>query len=130
MISAKREARMRERDVREADFTSLRLLRFPSDVIGMGGMARVVKGVLKGAQGFERIVAVKELLPPYEDVAAYRQYLIAEGRILSQISHPNVVQVLGLTEQDGWSGSSSSSSTGESAGDDRGGFPDRPLFQS
>lgn len=95
-VSARRRARMRE-----TDFSALTLLCLPGELIGMGGMARVVKGVLKGAQGFEKVVAVKELLPPYEDVPSYQRYLIAESRILSQINHPNVVQVLGLTEKDG-----------------------------
>jgi len=62
--------------------------------LGGGGMAEVFLGSTMGAEGFQRRVAIKRVLPGYSDNAAFAQMFVAEARISSQLVHPNIVSVL------------------------------------
>jgi serine/threonine protein kinase len=62
--------------------------------LGGGGMAEVFLGSAMGAEGFQRRVAIKRVLPGYSDNAAFAQMFIAEARISSQLVHPNIVSVM------------------------------------
>ncbi len=69
--------------------------------IARGGMASVWAARVQGARGFEKIFAVKTMLPGLtEDPNAERMFL-DEARIASRIRHPNVVEILDLGEQQG-----------------------------
>lgn len=64
-------------------------------------MASVWAARVQGARGFEKIFAVKTMLPGLsEDPNAERMFL-DEARIASRIRHPNVVEIQDLGEQDG-----------------------------
>jgi hypothetical protein len=62
--------------------------------LGGGGMAEVFLGSTMGAEGFQRRVAIKRVLPGYSDNPAFAQMFIAEARISSQLVHPNIVSVV------------------------------------
>ncbi len=70
-------------------------------VIKRGGMSEVFEALMLGAQGFERRVAIKRLLPALaEDESAVRAF-IDEARILSHLHHGNIVSVLDFGVFDG-----------------------------
>ena len=64
--------------------------------VGSGGMAEVFKATYSPEGGFEKLVAVKRVLPAFaedpEFVALFRQ----EAELCSLLNHPNIVQVLDL----------------------------------
>lgn len=69
--------------------------------IARGGMAEVWAAKSIGARGFERIVAVKAILPDLRPELNAEKALLDEARIASRLRHPNVVDVLDLTEENG-----------------------------
>jgi serine/threonine protein kinase len=70
--------------------------------IASGGMAEVFAARLRGPAGFEKLVAVKRLLPDLNDEHFVSMFL-DEARIAAQITSPHVVQTLelGRAEDDG-----------------------------
>ncbi|MCC7537329.1 MAG: serine/threonine protein kinase [Deltaproteobacteria bacterium] len=69
--------------------------------LGSGGMAQVYEAVALGAEGFERRVAVKRILPQLASDAAVRRMFLDEARIASRLHHGNVVPVLDFGIVDG-----------------------------
>ena len=69
--------------------------------IAAGGMAMVWAARLKGTRGFQKIVAVKTMLPKLSEDDQFEQMFLDEASLASQIRHPNVVEILDLGEQDG-----------------------------
>jgi serine/threonine-protein kinase len=63
-------------------------------------MASVWAGRLRGPRGFERLVAIKTILPMLADDPSFVQMFLDEARIVARIQHPNVASVLDLGEQD------------------------------
>lgn len=68
--------------------------------IARGGMAAVWAARVTGARGFEKIVAVKTMLPNLSDDPNFERMFLDEARIASRIRHPNVAEILDLGEQD------------------------------
>jgi serine/threonine protein kinase len=64
--------------------------------LGRGGMAEVWLARGFGAAGFERLVALKRLVPELADEAALEQALIHEANLGGRLAHRNLVAVLGL----------------------------------
>lgn len=69
--------------------------------IASGGMAMVWAARLKGTRGFQKIVAVKTMLPKLTEDEQFEQMFLDEASLASQIRHPHVVEILDLGEQDG-----------------------------
>jgi len=70
--------------------------------LGAGGMAEVFRGTMVGAEGFERPVAIKRILPSLSQDAAFATLFVNEARLSARLHHPNVVQVLDFDrDQDG-----------------------------
>ncbi len=69
--------------------------------IAQGGMAAVWLARFQGKHGFEKLVAVKTILPLYADDAQFRQMFLDEATIASRIEHGNVAQILDLGEHEG-----------------------------
>ncbi len=69
--------------------------------IAAGGMAMVWAARLKGTRGFQKIVAVKTMLPKLSDEIQFEQMFLDEASLASQVRHPHVVEILDLGEQDG-----------------------------
>ena len=64
--------------------------------IGMGGMAEVFKASQSGEEGFERIVAVKRILPNLSADPDFEKMFIDEAKIAVQLQHPNIAQIYDL----------------------------------
>src|SRR5436190_1804643 len=69
--------------------------------IAKGGMAQVWAARLLGTRGFQKIVAIKTILPGAIDDERMERMLLEEATLASQIHHPNVVATLELGEDDG-----------------------------
>ena len=69
--------------------------------LATGGMGEIFLARLEGAEGFEKLYVVKRILAHLADDARFRQMLVAEARIASKMSHPNICQVFELGETEG-----------------------------
>jgi serine/threonine-protein kinase len=69
--------------------------------IAAGGMAMVWAARLKGTRGFQKIVAVKTMLPKLSEDDQFEKMFLAEASLASRIRHPHAVEILDLGEQDG-----------------------------
>ncbi len=69
--------------------------------IASGGMAMVWVARLKGTRGFQKIVAVKTMLPKLSEDEQFEKMFLDEASLASQIRHPHVVEILDLGEQNG-----------------------------
>ncbi|HWL87155.1 MAG TPA: serine/threonine-protein kinase [Polyangiaceae bacterium] len=67
--------------------------------IAHGGMASVWLARLQGKHGFEKLVAIKTILPQYAMDPRFQQMFLDEARIAAGIEHANVAQILDLGEQ-------------------------------
>ena len=74
------------------DTLRIRLIR----KIARGGMSEVYEGHLIGCEGFEKIVAVKKLLPKWSGNARFMKLFIAEAKLVSGLVHENIVQTYQL----------------------------------
>lgn len=64
-----------------------------SELVGRGGMSEVFRAQWAGADGFERPVAVKRILPETFDDPNALGLFKAELQLCSMLQHPNIVQV-------------------------------------
>lgn len=64
--------------------------------VGQGGMATVYKARIVGPMGFEKMAAVKLLHAELGSDPEVVRMFIDEARIGGQLSHPNVVNILGF----------------------------------
>ena len=69
--------------------------------IAQGGMAVVWAARLRGTHEFEKLVAVKAMLPGLSDDPEFEGMFLAEARLAARIRHPNVVEVMDLGEEEG-----------------------------
>jgi hypothetical protein len=68
--------------------------------IAVGGMAEVYAAKSFGVEGFERILAIKKILPTMGEDPEFVSMFVDEARIAVQLSHANIVQVLELGKHD------------------------------
>src|SRR5262249_3405087 len=66
--------------------------------IAKGGMGQVWAARLHGTRGFQKLVAVKTILPSLEDAGKFEPMLFEEASLASLVRHPNVVETLDLGE--------------------------------
>ena len=71
------------------------------DRVGVGGMAELFRATVEGVAGFERIVAIKRLLPHLTDDPNVVQMFIDEAKIAVQLKHANIAEILDLGCHDG-----------------------------
>jgi serine/threonine protein kinase len=69
--------------------------------IATGGMAEVYLARRAGPHGFQKIVAVKRILPQFARDSDFVAMFVDEARVCARLSHPNIVQVFDFGEQDG-----------------------------
>ncbi|MBX7098916.1 MAG: protein kinase [Myxococcaceae bacterium] len=69
--------------------------------LARGGMAEVFLASQLGPQGYRRTCVVKRMLPHLADEAAYVKMFLNEARLASQLSHPNIAQVLDFGQEAG-----------------------------
>jgi eukaryotic-like serine/threonine-protein kinase len=58
-----------------------------------GGMAEVFLATAQGAEGFEKPVVIKRIRSGLADDASFVEMFIAEARLASRMSHPNLVHI-------------------------------------
>src|SRR6478752_8006993 len=68
--------------------------------IAVGGMAEVFVAKAFGVEGFERLLAIKKILPTMGEDAEFNTMFVDEARIAVLLSHANIVQVLDLGKHD------------------------------
>ena len=64
--------------------------------IAVGGMAEVWKARMRGVEGFQKMVAIKKILPHMSDNAEFIGMFIDEAKLAAQLSHPNIVHIYDL----------------------------------
>ncbi len=64
--------------------------------IAVGGMAEVFKAKRTGVEGFEKVVAVKRILPHLSDNKEFVDMFIDEAKMVAGLTHPNIVQISDL----------------------------------
>lgn len=69
--------------------------------VARGGMAVVWAARLKGSRGFEKLLAVKTMLPGMSDTAIFEQMFLDEAKLASRVRSPHVVEILDLGEEHG-----------------------------
>lgn len=67
--------------------------------IARGGMARVWAARQHGTRGFQKLVAVKTILPHLADEPEFERMFLDEARIASGVHHPNVCEIYELGEE-------------------------------
>ena len=67
--------------------------------IAEGGMATVWVARQTGKHGFEKLVAIKTILPKFAADPAFQKMFRDEARIASRIEHANAAQILDVGEQ-------------------------------
>ncbi|HVH47015.1 MAG TPA: protein kinase [Labilithrix sp.] len=69
--------------------------------IATGGMAEVYLSRRAGPHGFQKVVAVKRILPQLAQDPDFVAMFIDEARVCARLAHPNIVQVFDFGEHDG-----------------------------
>ncbi len=64
--------------------------------INVGGMAEVFRAKAYGVEGFERLVAVKRILPNIAEDKEFIRMFIDEAKIAVQLNHANIAQIFDL----------------------------------
>src|SRR6185369_3211647 len=66
-----------------------------------GGMAEIYLCRLTGMGGFDKEVVVKRIVPELGDDPDFVRMFFDEARVVSNLNHPNIVQVFEIGESDG-----------------------------
>ena len=61
--------------------------------LAKGGMGSVSEAFHLGADGFEKRVAIKQLLPTLSDSSEFVAMFIAEAKLVADLVHENIVQI-------------------------------------
>src|SRR6188768_3915724 len=70
-------------------------------LLAIGGTAEIYLARIGGTAGFEKYVVVKCLHDHLAEDREFVQMFLDEARLGAQLDHSNIVQTLGLGEQDG-----------------------------
>ncbi|HEY4106313.1 MAG TPA: protein kinase [Polyangiaceae bacterium] len=68
--------------------------------IAKGGMASVWAARLRGTRGFQKMVAIKTMLPGLVDDLHFERMFLDEASLASQVRHPHVIEIMDLGEVD------------------------------
>jgi serine/threonine protein kinase len=66
------------------------------DRVAIGGMAEVFKAKRAGVEGFEKIVALKRILPHLSENKEFLDMFVDEAKMVAGLAHPNIVQIFDL----------------------------------
>jgi serine/threonine protein kinase len=69
--------------------------------IAMGGMAEIFRGKTVGAEGFEKDLVIKRILPHYTEDEDFVKMFIDEASIAAKLQHSNIVQIFDFNSVDG-----------------------------
>jgi serine/threonine protein kinase/tetratricopeptide (TPR) repeat protein len=70
------------------------------ELVARGGMAEVFKAKSFGADGFEKVVVIKRILPDLAQNQAFVEMCINEAKLSVALSHANIVQVFDLGREE------------------------------
>ena len=70
------------------------------DKIAIGGMAELFRAKLTGAQGFEKLIAVKRILPNLSREANLVTAFIDEAKLAALLHHENIIQIYDFGSMD------------------------------
>jgi TonB family protein len=72
--------------------------------IASGGMAELFRARRSGVEGFQKIVAIKKILPHIADNDEFITMFADEAKVAAQLNHPNIVHIydLGKIESGGY----------------------------
>ena len=70
-------------------------------LLGRGGMAEVFLARATGIEGFEKLVALKRILPQHAEDPTLVAMFLEEARIAATLDHPNVVHVHDIGQEQG-----------------------------
>ena len=71
------------------------------DRISVGGMAEVFKAKSYGVEGFEKVIAIKRILPSMGEDRDFIKMFIDEAKIAGQLAHANICQIFELGRIEG-----------------------------
>jgi len=63
------------------------------DKIATGGMAELYRGKITGVKGFEKLIAIKKILPHLTSEESLITSFIEEAKLAAFLQHPNIVQI-------------------------------------
>jgi TonB family protein len=69
--------------------------------IASGGMAELYRARRRGVEGFEKIVAIKKILPHLADNEGFITMFADEAKLAAQLNHPNIVHIYDLGKIEG-----------------------------
>lgn len=69
--------------------------------LASGGMGEIFLARAHGAAGFEKRVVIKRILPHLAESEEFVERFLDEGRLVVQLNHGNIAQVLDMGEVDG-----------------------------
>jgi TonB family protein len=69
--------------------------------IALGGMAEMFKAKQRGVKGFEKLVAIKRILPHLSQDREFVKMFIDEAKLAAQLTHQNIAQIYELGKIDG-----------------------------
>jgi len=69
--------------------------------IASGGMAELYKARLSGVEGFQKIVAIKKILPHLADNEEFIAMFANEAKLAAQLNHPHIVHIFDLGKIEG-----------------------------
>lgn len=64
--------------------------------IAVGGMAEVWKARMRGVEGFQKIVAIKKILPHLSDNQDFIEMFVDEAKLAAQLNHNNIIHIYDL----------------------------------
>jgi len=64
--------------------------------LGTGGMAEIYKAKMEGVEGFQKLVAIKRILPQFSHNKDFTSMFIDEAKVAAQLSHRNIVHIYDL----------------------------------
>ncbi len=70
--------------------------------VAQGGMAAVWAARMVGSRGFQKIVAIKTMLPGLSEDPEFEAMFLDEARLAARIRHPHVAEILDLGDENGW----------------------------
>lgn len=69
--------------------------------IAVGGMAEIFRAKKKGAEGFEKELVIKRILPHYSEDEAFVTMFKDEAKIAANLNHANIVQIYEFDQCEG-----------------------------
>ncbi len=69
--------------------------------LAVGGMAELYVARVTGIEGFEKLVALKRILPQYAESHEFLSMFLDEARLAARLHHPNIAQVYDIGQSDG-----------------------------